>query len=511
MATERVERRYDHDSGLIVSTIFGLAQDRQGFIWIGTAGGLVRYDGAEMRPWAKDLINRDVFTLKVSPSGEMLVAEGDGTLYRVTSESVEPIVNGEGKSFTATHDAGFDSAGNLWVVTGDGGLYSRDALNGWQSFKVSSLFPGEVVRRVRPSSGGPVYVLTNKAVWQLRAGEVPKKLLDVMRPVDVVEHPGGSVFVLAWQIDGELIEVRPDGSAVKRVTIYSRPIDLVLRGDVLWVSSARHLVSLRGDEPPEINEIPSGGPLLVDHENSLWLGTFSGLVQYPEPQTTIFNQKDGLTTSHTRSLARTDEGIWVATWAELGRIAREGNNWRIYNETFSGVPCVDGRGLILVTGKDGVMQRSGGRFVKRSPLPGGVGIHDCARASDGTLLITTARGIYRDMGAGNPSEAISSPTRQNGAPAGVARFFEDRARRFWVATDDGRVCRANAGDVLNGQSVSWSCQTIDDSPDGFDFAELPGGNVWMSTGDEFLPEYCRVRESDERNNQSRTISLSLPR
>jgi hypothetical protein len=30
-------------------------------------------------------------------------------------------------------------------------------------------------------------------------------------------------------------------------------------------------------------------------------------------------------------------------------------------------------------------------------------------------------------------------------------------------------------------------------------------------GDEFLPEYCRVRESDERNNRSRTISLSLPR
>jgi ligand-binding sensor domain-containing protein len=52
-ARERVQRRFDQTSGLVVSTVFSLAQDAEGFIWIGTAGGLVRYDGDQMRTWAK--------------------------------------------------------------------------------------------------------------------------------------------------------------------------------------------------------------------------------------------------------------------------------------------------------------------------------------------------------------------------------------------------------------------------------------------------------------------------
>lgn len=35
-------------------------------------------------------------------------------------------------------------------------------------------------------------------------------------------------------------------------------------------------------EPPDVigpeHDLPSGGPLLVDHEGGLWLGTFAGLI-----------------------------------------------------------------------------------------------------------------------------------------------------------------------------------------------------------------------------------------
>jgi ligand-binding sensor domain-containing protein len=39
LATERVQRRFDSTTGLAVSTIFSLAQDAEGFIWIGTVTG----------------------------------------------------------------------------------------------------------------------------------------------------------------------------------------------------------------------------------------------------------------------------------------------------------------------------------------------------------------------------------------------------------------------------------------------------------------------------------------
>ncbi len=87
-ATERLQRQFGPDTGLIVYTVFNLAQDTEGFIWIGSGGGLVRYDGDQMRPWAKDRINRDVSTLSVSKVGA-IAAEGSGTLHQVTANGVE--------------------------------------------------------------------------------------------------------------------------------------------------------------------------------------------------------------------------------------------------------------------------------------------------------------------------------------------------------------------------------------------------------------------------------------
>jgi signal transduction histidine kinase/ligand-binding sensor domain-containing protein len=497
-ARERVQRRFDQTSGLLVSTVFSLAQDAEGFIWIGTAGGLVRYDGDQMRPWAKEVINRDVFTLIASRAGEVLVAEGGGMLYRVTVEGVEPLPGPGAKPLTEVYFATFDTAGRPWVVTEAGALHFRRSQNSWESFDVERYFPGEHIRRVRSAANDHVYILTNKAVWHARVGESPRKLLEIMRPVDVVEHPDGSLFVLAWQINGELVQIGRDGNAVNRVTLLARPIDLVLRGQVLWASFDRYLVSLRGDEPPDIigpeDDLPSGGPLLVDHEGSLWLGTFSGLIQYPEPETTIWNSKDGLSTSHTRVLARTDEGIWVGTWGGLGRVAREGNVWRVYNEKIFTLPCVDNRGVLLVNTRDELLERRNGRFVKHSPpLPDGAGINGCAHTSDGRLLLTSGSGIFRDSSEGKPPEAVTSPLGEGGQRVGVACVLEDSGHRLWAATMDGRVCHAPAHAIISGQPVSWSCQSIDDSPNAFDILQLPSGNLWLSTNRAGIWRYAGSR------------------
>lgn len=486
-ARERVERRYDQSSGLAVATVFGLAQDAEGFIWIGTAGGLVRFDGAQMRPWAKEVINRGVFHLLAGPGGEVLAVEGGGTLYRVTAGGVEALPGPGGAPFIEARDAAFDGAGRLWVVSGGGALHSRGADGAWQPYTPAGDFAGERVRRVRPASDEQIYILTEKAVWRARAAESPRRIFEVWRPMDVVERPAGSLFVLAWPKEGEVIELRRDGSAAKRVALRARPIDLALRGRVVWASFDRYLVALRGDEPPEVigpeDDLPSGGPLLVDHEGSLWLGTFSGLIQYPEPETIIWGEKDGLPGAHTRGLAETEEGIWVVTWQGLGRLVRERNAWRARDEQVKAfLPCVDNRGALIAHSASNVLfERRGGRFVARASLPAGTGIDSCAQASDGAVLLATYRGIFRAQADGRPASTVASPPGEGGRSAGVFRLFEDRERRLWAATSDGRVCQADAPALFSGQPALWSCQAIEDSPDMFDIVQLPGGRLWMST------------------------------
>ena len=51
-ARDRLVRHFDQLAGLPVASVGALAQDTNGFLWIGPNGGLVRWDGRELRPWA---------------------------------------------------------------------------------------------------------------------------------------------------------------------------------------------------------------------------------------------------------------------------------------------------------------------------------------------------------------------------------------------------------------------------------------------------------------------------
>jgi hypothetical protein len=117
--------------GLPQESVLAIAQDRQGFIWFGTQGGLARYDGyrtviyqhALSDPYS--LSQNWVRVLHVDPAGRMWVGTDNGldlfdplaqrfTHYR----PVEPEQRGNGnRHVRAIVD---DGAGGLWIGTADG-------------------------------------------------------------------------------------------------------------------------------------------------------------------------------------------------------------------------------------------------------------------------------------------------------------------------------------------------------------------------------------------------------
>lgn len=143
-AKERIQNRFDETSGLTVSTVYALTQDDYGFLWIGTTGGLVRFDGQEMRPWAKDSFSRVINLLLAGPGGEVLILDEDEILHQVSGDYVRPLAGPDGKPFDKVATIAFSSdRTRLWVAAANR-LYCRDADNRWELVATDSLAIGQI-------------------------------------------------------------------------------------------------------------------------------------------------------------------------------------------------------------------------------------------------------------------------------------------------------------------------------------------------------------------------------
>lgn len=482
LAKERLQRRFDQSSGLVSSAVFSLAQDKAGFIWIGTAGGLVRFDGAEMRQWARETLSQRIDILIAGPDGEILARPNDEALYKVLPDGVEPMAGPDGEPLVGVIDASFDGRDRLWLIRGESVLV-KDRQGHWRAVSTNPI-SGERLRRLRPGPDGSVFILTNKAVWQADLDTGLKRILLDVIVFDILVRPDGSLVAFAGGAPERILEVR-DGQITSREFPLGRPVDLELRGQTVWASFDHYLVALREGESPEIlgpkEGILSGGPLLVDHEGSLWHGTLRGLIQYPEPETVAWNESEGLVSAHTRFLLKTEEGIWVSTWGGLGRLVQERGGWRALDEKigYASHLCADGQGSFFVRGYPEVyvLQRWQGGFIKHSLM---AGISGCARAGDGTMWLATTSGLVRSGLSPNPLRVVDNPFEDAGHSASTVLVLEDKQRRLWVTSDE-QICFASAKEVESNGQTAWSCERLNGAVDITGLIQAADGSIWAAS------------------------------
>src|SRR5208282_4262289 len=68
--------------GFFKSVIYSIAQTPDGYLWLGTESGLLRFDGVRAVPWeppaGEDLPSSVVMSLRVSSDGTLWIATGKG-------------------------------------------------------------------------------------------------------------------------------------------------------------------------------------------------------------------------------------------------------------------------------------------------------------------------------------------------------------------------------------------------------------------------------------------------
>ncbi|MBK9990178.1 MAG: response regulator [Verrucomicrobia bacterium] len=276
-------RTWRQDNGLPANGINAISVANDGKLWLGTAKGLISFDGVDFR--------------LVNPVGASYI---------------------EGQVITSI---GARPAGGLWLGMENGGLAFFDGKSVEPRQLPAWLSSVQKVRSLAVDADDTLHIGTIRGAGLWPAG---KEMLPLIAGTEidafcVSKGRSGRIWigtakqgVLYWE-NGKLVE-HPDKSLKNVIT---QAIAEDQRG-FLWVSTGNGVRCYNHElEPVTLPNIRADATsaLLIDRHGVVWVGTTGfGLIRYQNGVATIFRKSDGLANDRILSLAETPDGsLWVGT------------------------------------------------------------------------------------------------------------------------------------------------------------------------------------------------------
>jgi ligand-binding sensor domain-containing protein/signal transduction histidine kinase len=401
------ERFWQAPDGLPEQTVQAFAQTGDGFLWIGTTGGLLRFDGAHFTVFDRQntsaLRENSVFCLLVTKDGTLWAGtEGGGIVsYAHGQFHAWPGVGGQTSDFVRVIKQ--DNDGAIWAGT-DGGLlrltgdhFSRiDDTAAIPSLSVHSIYRDSTGRLW---AGGSRLIVTDGKTakdYPLGAESSQNQVKSILQTNDGTIWVG-TVSGLNRMLPGQDKFQRFPGIDSTVRVLHQTP------DGVLWVGTiGQGVFTLTGGKLAQITA-PSALPsntvlnLFEDKEGNFWIGTQTGMARLTRSKVNIV------------PLPRANDSDFETIYRD-----NDGSFW---------------------IGSTLLFQMRNGALSERV-LPGMRGIHvrNIYRDRSGALWAgTDGDGVFRFVG----STATRWTTRNGLSNNFIRAMTQDRDKSMWVATDNG--------------------------------------------------------------------------
>ncbi len=509
------ERSYLHDSwqledGLPQITVWALAQDSRGYLWLGTEEGLVRFDGLRF----------EVFGRRDKPElgnvVQALAADSRDGLWIGTRRGLLLYRGGRFIDFSAVEGPGneevnvlhVDSENHLWIGTA-AGLWRFDG-EAFTAYTTGDDLGPEAVLAIAGDRQGNLWIGTESGLLRFD-GEgfypVADDHLADQRIDTLLEDRDGRLWVgtatglqmspsstsaeSAASTPERSFSVPPAVSDLAGTPIYTLYQD---RHGNLWIGNKDGLARLVEGKltrygSPEVLSDPHVVSLLEDREANLWIGTrYGGLSRFRERRLTAFGKAEGLIHDLVWSIYQDRAGnIWIATDGGLDRLAPDGT--LTHFTTDDGLPArdvgalyEDRRGDLWVgTFGDGLVRFRNGAFHTYSVADGfpPASVRCFAEDRDGALWAGTDSGLVRLEG-----DELRVFTTADGLPHDAVRGLHvDGSGTLWIVTQDG---------VARHESVATPAFRDLGSPFSGRLKTLYGeddGTLWIGTWEDGLARF----------------------
>ena len=484
-------RTWQADEGLPDNAVVGIAQTPDGFLWVATQGGLVRFDGNQFRDFAPitevGVPSGLLHGLTVDRRGRLWVAKDGGVVACVDEGRTTSLMLRRGSVNARAVTPVEDGEGNLWAAYRSVPSRVVRIRDGQVSYfgTDEGLPPGSSLQ-LACDARGQLWFATGDRIGVFRAGKFV-----ALETVPGVQCLAAAKSGGVWICAGGKVMKFGEGSGLVllgKLPSNNRPNATVAFEDGagrLWVGTAGHGLFRWEDKafvavPVSHREILS---LAEDREGSLWVGTRGGGLNRLRPSIVESQEiASGLPFEAVRSVCQDKDGtLWAV--ARSGVVARQrGSGWSVLTATngwtiddaMSVVPDAKG-GVWIGTHYDGLVlwrDRVAASVTMKDGLAGNFA-RSLLSATNGDLWIGTASadGLHR-LRAGK-LHGFELP-----AGSGLVRALAmDPAGTLWAGTAGGFLVRVT-GDVLVDETagVVPRLQTIRCLHAGTD------GSLWIGYG-----------------------------
>lgn len=476
-----------------------IAQTKDGYLWIGTEGGLVRFDGVRFVPWSsneKHLPDARIYSLLGARDGSLWIGTADGVarwtghdlidlptvrwhindfleepngtvwltrsrvsdrsgpLCRAIADRIRCFGDRDGIPVPFASSLAMDRVGNLWV--GSPATLFRWKEGSFKAFPPKGLEKAENLTGVNGlafASDGSLWVGIQRAGRGLGLQRIVQ---DHWQPFAISEFDGSRLEVTTLLLDrNESLWVGTARDGIFR--IHGNSVD-----------HFRHADGLSGD---------SVNSFFQDAEGTLWVATDRGVDSFHDLTVTSFSTAEGLSSDRAGAVAVARDGtVWIANSGGLDFI-RNGKVFSIRRE--NGLPGTRATALLIdhadrlwVGIDNGIWTYWHGRFTpildEGKPLGTTVQLAEDSDSNIWARIIGSRPRMIRIQGNRVRETILPDQFR-------VSSFFTD-GNSLWLDLSSREL-----GRYQNGQLATFSMRANHDNGEIFTIFPDVDGALWGVT------------------------------
>ena len=492
--TDFLTKHWTTENGLPQNSVTAIAQTPDGFLWLGTFGGLVRFDGFAFTVFDSNntpaLKSNRITALYVDRRGKLWFGTDTCEVYALVAGGIQlfsQLAEGASQNFI---DAIYeDTQGNLFVGTLSNGffVFPQATASLLQHYDLRSVSPDNTLRAFCEDNEGQRWIAGSQGIFRYEAGKFPPPL---ERPkemnstiIALSPHPEKGLWVITirhiWQF--------AHGTWRKYYTFppsdFRHPTLTKGEGGNYWYGiESNQLFQLQADRVHKI-PLPIASQyrtraLLEDREGNLWMGVEGdGLYQLRHRQVTMLQSPAIPPNLQMHTVLEDSTGqIWLGSNQGLFRLSGK-QVTAIYNKApttpfgwYIHSLYQDREGVLWIGYQNSVAQYKNGRFTL-NVVPGISNTNAIKQDHQGVMWFGTLKGLVRYQ---NGESKTYTPT-EGLIHNDVRAIHEDRRGRIWVGTVGGLSC------FHKGRFTNYTVKEGLSNEHIRDIYEDADGALWLAT------------------------------